>query len=95
MEFEAEDNKMIEIFAKKIQIPVPALLKIVDRNGGIKKWESMLLQEKEIPMHEYMDEVRVLVNKATRGLGPIAGSKSEGTEGFEEYDDEDDFDDGL
>lgn len=94
VEFEAEDNRMIEIFAKKIQIPVPALLKIVDRNGGIKKWESMLLQEKEIPMREYMDEVRVLVNKATRGLGPIAGSKSE-SEDFEEYDDEDDFDDGL
>lgn len=94
-EFEAEDNKMIEVFAKKIQIPVPAFLKIVDRNGGVKKWESALLQEKELPMREYMDEVRVLVNKATRGLEPIASSKSESAEDFEGYDDEDDFDDGL
>lgn len=46
-------------------------------------------------MREYMDEVRVLVNKATRGLEPIASSKSESAEDFEGYDDEDDFDDGL
>ncbi len=95
VEFEAEDNKMIEVFAKKIQIPVPAFLKIVDRNGGVKKWENALLQEKELPMREYMDEVRVLVNKATRGLEPTASIKSESAEDFEEYDDEEDSDDGL
>lgn len=87
VEFETEDNKMIEIFARKIQMPVSALLKIVDRNGGIKDWETILLMENSVPMKDYMDEIRVIVNRATRRL--IGEHELEDLGGYEElYNDE-------
>ena len=97
-EFEAEDNKMIEIFANRIQIPVPAFLKIIDRSGGVKKWEQELKKEDKLPIKEYMDEVKVLVNRATRGLmteqSPSESDEPEQSSGSSDEDDES-FDDGL
>lgn len=69
VEFESEDNKMIEIFAETMQMPTAALLKIVDRNGSIKDWEEkMLIAESAIPLKGYMSEIKAIVDKATRGL---------------------------
>ena len=97
-EFEAEDNKMIEVFANRIQIPVPAFLKIIDRSGGIKKWEQEIKKEDKLPIEEYMDEVKVLVNRATRGLiteqSPSESDEPEQPSDSSDEDDED-FDDGL
>lgn len=99
--FEAEDNKMVEVFANKLMVPSTALLKIIDRNGGVKSWEKMLLQDDSVPMDEYINEVKVEVNRATRDLimsktdtglvktgDPVVSKPKDDTP-------EDDFDDGL
>lgn len=98
VEFESEDNKMIEIFANKMQIPVPAFLKIVDRSGGIRKWEQELKKETKLPMTEYMDKVRVIVNKATRDLMSSSQGNTSSSASSTEHlkkNGEDEFNDGL
>lgn len=88
VEFESEDNKMIEIFAETIQMPTAALLKIVDRNGSIKDWEEkMLLAESAIPLKSRMSEIKAIVDKATRGLIKKSG---EGPSEHEEFDSSED-----
>lgn len=99
--FEAEDNKMVEVFANKLMVPSTALLKIIDRNGGAKSWEKMLLQDDSVPMDEYINEVKVEVNRATRdliisktGTGLVETGDSVVSKPKDDVP-EDDFDDGL
>lgn len=98
VEFESEDNVMIEAFARKLKIPVSAFSKIIDRNGSKKEWRKLLERVGDTTLvNEYVDEVKVAINRATRGVtAPIRGIGELGDfEDMTQEDSDDEFDDGL
>lgn len=64
-EFEAQDNQMIEAFAKVLMIPPIALHKIISKQNSPDTWEDLLHQ---IPLpginaDYYIDKINNLINK--------------------------------